>query len=178
LPTLIGHLAVPLAARLGLGGERVGRGLLATSLALSVLPDADVVGVRFGVRYGDFLGHRGFSHSILFALLAAAVCALAWRSRVESPAFVFGLFFVAALSHGVLDAFTNGGLGVAFFSPFDDGRYFAPIRPIDVSPLGLRAVVSRRGLAVLGSELVWLWLPLMSAAALVASRRRTRRTVR
>jgi inner membrane protein len=40
-------------------------------------------------------------------------------------------------SHGILDAMTDGGLGVAFFSPFDDTRCFFPFRPIKVSPIGL-----------------------------------------
>ena len=38
-------------------------------------------------------------------------------------------------SHGVLDALTDGGPGVAFLAPFDDTRYFFPWRPIRVSPL-------------------------------------------
>jgi inner membrane protein len=31
----------------------------------SVIPDLDVIGFRFGIRYGDFWGHRGFTHSTL-----------------------------------------------------------------------------------------------------------------
>jgi inner membrane protein len=37
---------------------------------------------------------------------------------------------VATASHGILDAFTNGGLGVAFFAPFDKTRYFFPVTPM------------------------------------------------
>ncbi len=48
--------------------------------------------------------------------------------------FVF--IFVATASHGLLDMFTNGGLGVALFWPFTDARYFFPVRMIDVSPIG------------------------------------------
>ena len=33
------------------------------------LPDADVIGFRFGISYADAFGHRGFSHSLAFALL-------------------------------------------------------------------------------------------------------------
>src|SRR5215831_7502105 len=47
---------------------------------------------------------------------------------------LFAYLFLATASHGVLDAMTNGGLGVAFFSPFDTTRYFLPWRPIRVSP--------------------------------------------
>lgn len=43
----------------------------------SMLPNLDVIGFRFGVRYGDFWGHREFTHSLLFpALLATVVMGL------------------------------------------------------------------------------------------------------
>ena len=33
----------------------------------STIPDFDVIGFRFGIRYDDFWGHRGFTHSLVFA---------------------------------------------------------------------------------------------------------------
>jgi inner membrane protein len=57
-------------------------------------------------------------------------------------------FFLITASHGILDAFTNGGLGIALFSPFDNSRYFFPFRPIQVSPIGA-GFFSMRGLRVL-----------------------------
>jgi inner membrane protein len=68
-------------------------------------------------------------------------------------------FFLAVASHGVLDAMTNGGLGVAFFAPFDDRRFFFPFHPILVSPVRPSRFFDARGLAVLQSELLWVWLP-------------------
>jgi inner membrane protein len=59
----------------------------------------------------------------------------------------------------VLDAFTNGGLGVALLSPLDATRYFAPLRPIEVSPLNIASFLSARGAAVLANELWSVWLP-------------------
>ena len=47
------------------------------SIVCTLLPDIDVVGYYFGVRYGDMLGHRGFSHSLLFALLVAVLVTVA-----------------------------------------------------------------------------------------------------
>jgi len=39
-----------------------------------MVPDLDVIGFHFGIRYADFLWHHGFTHSILFAgLFATAV---------------------------------------------------------------------------------------------------------
>lgn len=133
----------------------------------SVIPDLDVIGFRFGVRYGDFWGHRGFTHSLLFsALLAGVVVLLGFRGE-QPPLSRFALwmyFFLATASHGLLDAMTDGGLGVAFFSPFDNNRYFLPWRPIRVSPISFGRFFTYRGLEVLQSELLWIWLP----AALLA----------
>jgi inner membrane protein len=157
----------------------------------SMLPDIDVIGYRLGVPYGAFWGHRGFTHSVLFACLLAGVVTIliSWKAlrlgmfrsggkADPSPEKRLGMtsggsggewrnawmalwayLFLVAASHGVLDAMTNGGLGVAFFSPFDTSRYFLPWRPIRVSPMGLSRFVSGRGLAVLQSESVWIWTP-------------------
>jgi inner membrane protein len=135
--------------------------------ACSVIPDLDVLGFRFGIRYGDFWGHRGFTHSLLSAaLLASAVMLVAFRHA--SPGLdrlsMWVYFFLATASHGFLDAMTDGGLGVAFFAPFDNRRYFLPWRPIHVSPIGAGRFFTHRGLEVLQSELLWIWLP----AALLA----------
>src|SRR3954467_422265 len=104
----------------------------------SALPDLDAIGFRFGIRYGDFLGHRGFSHSLVFAASLAVVVAILLPLR-DAPArgrFSIGFYlFLCTASHGVLDAMTNGGLGVAFFAPFDNHRYFLPWRPIQVAPM-------------------------------------------
>jgi inner membrane protein len=76
-------------------------------------------------------------------------------------------FFLVTASHGMLDAITNGGLGVAFFAPFDNSRHFFSWRPVLVSPIGIVPFFSRYGLDVLISELVWIWLP-VGASVLIA----------
>ncbi|HVF57595.1 MAG TPA: metal-dependent hydrolase [Pyrinomonadaceae bacterium] len=150
------------------------------SAACAVLPDADVIAFAFGIPYGDMLGHRGFTHSLLFALLTAcAVVALAFRDLAKgtgkTAALVF-YFFVVTASHAVLDALTNGGLGVAFFAPFDNTRYFFPVRPVEVSPIGVGSFFSERGLAVLASELLWLWMPSALIVLTVVAWRKQGRT--
>lgn len=128
----------------------------------SVIPDLDVIGFQFGIRYGDFWGHRGFTHSILFAaLLATLVLLVAFRQGVPGMGrfALWAYFFLATASHGLLDALTDGGLGVAFSSPFNNTRYFLPWRPIRVSPIGITRFFSHRGLEVVQSELLWIWLP-------------------
>jgi inner membrane protein len=81
---------------------------------------------------------------------------------------------LAALSHGLLDAATNGGLGVAFLSPFSNRRYFFSFRPVEVSPIGIRPFFSERGIEVLRSEAFWIWLPSAALAGIVWIIRRLR----
>ncbi len=136
--------------------------LLCVAILCSLLPDADVLGFAIGIEYADFLGHRGFSHSLAFAAVTAGIATplcfrgVQWHGlRVR----IAVLLFVVTASHGLLDAITNGGLGVAFFSPFDDTRYFLPYRPVAVSPLGLTSFFTARSLPLLWSEFVWIVLP-------------------
>jgi inner membrane protein len=145
----------------------------------SVVPDLDVIGFRFGIRYGDFWGHRGFTHSLVFAaLLAGIVVFVVFRRGVSGVGrcALLAYIFLATASHGVLDATTNGGLGVAFFSPFENSRYFLPWRPIRVSPISVHRFFSGRGYAALQSELLWVWVPAILFAGLVLAFRRGSRT--
>lgn len=142
--------------------------------ACSILPDADVIGVPLGIPFGSVLGHRGLSHSLLFAaVLAVVVVAAFFRRAPGSRTRLWLYFFLATASHGVLDALTDGGPGIAFLAPFDDTRYFFPWRPIVVSPLGIRPFFSAWGLRVIESELVWIWLPaiVFGAVAVIVRRR-------
>jgi inner membrane protein len=141
----------------------------------SVIRDLDSIGFRFGIHYGDFWGHRGFTHSLVFAALLAGVVALAFTRQRAAGIGQFALFvylFLATASHGVLDAMTDGGLGVAFFSPFDNKRYFLPWRPIHVSPIAVHRFFSARGFAILQNEAVWIWLPAILFASVVLTLRR------
>ena len=134
------------------------RFIILTALC-AMLPDADVVSFFFGIEYGNHLGHRGITHSILFAIaLGWAIAFLCFRD-LEVSRWKLALYFSAVtLSHPLLDMLTNGGLGVALLAPFSDERFFFPWRPIAVSPIGL-GFFSDRGLAVALSEIVWIWLP-------------------
>ena len=127
--------------------------------ALSMLPDADVVGFALGVRYADPFGHRGATHSLTAAFAGGAVVGLAAAS-IRRPALRATIVAAAVLaSHGLLDTLTDGGLGAALLWPFDLTRYFAPWRPIPVAPIGF-AFISAYGLFVSAIELV-LFAPLL-----------------
>lgn len=137
------------------------------AMLCAVLPDADVISFAFGVPYDSMFGHRGITHSLAFALvLAFVVVVLFFRDAPNRRALVL-FFFLATASHGALDAMTDGGLGVAFFAPFSGARFFFPFRPVVVSPIGVGSFFSARGLAVIESELLWVWLPASLVVALV-----------
>jgi inner membrane protein len=134
---------------------------IATAL-LAALPDADVVAFGFGLPYASMLGHRGITHSLAFAAVVGLIVAHVlfrgegWsRQRLA----ISVVFFCVIASHGVLDAFTDGGSGVAFFAPFSDVRYHFPWRPIAVSPIGIVQFLSPRGVVVMLNELLLVWLP-------------------
>lgn len=162
-----------LAAALALAASpRLFSGRLVAVLAgAAVLPDLDVVGWGLGISLDHPLGHRGWSHSLVFAaaigMLGATLLFRHLRPLSRSWWGVAALVATACASHGVLDALTDGGRGVAFLLPFTDERYFFPWRPIHVSPIGVAAFFTRRSLSILQSELVWIWLPV--AGLFVAS---------
>jgi inner membrane protein len=148
------------------------------AVACAIAPDADVVGVALGVPFRSLLGHRGLSHSLLFAAVLAAAVVVVFFTRMPtevSRARLWLFFFLATASHGVLDALTNGGPGIAFFAPFDNARYFLPWRPVVVSPIGIRSFFSEWGLRVIESELLWIWLPCLVVVTIVAALRRRNR---
>jgi len=159
------------------------------TIVCAMLPDVDVIGFSFGIRYEDMFGHRGFTHSLFFSAVVGAVAAWRLSHGPESDSHrptsdshqpgsdshrlaLFLWFTAVTASHGILDAFTNGGRGIAFFAPFSDTRYFFPWRPIQVSPIGA-GFFSPRGLRVLASESIWIWLPsaIIAVSARVVRRR-------
>jgi inner membrane protein len=136
----------------------------------SIIPDFDSVGFFFGIPYGDVFGHRGITHSLFFAFISSLLLVSIFFSDISPSAaqadkhirhkIALILFFTVIMaSHGVLDAMTNGGLGIAFFAPFDNSRYFFPWRPISVSPIGIKSFFSNWGLRVIISEALWIGLP-------------------
>lgn len=159
MATPLSHLAVPLALAAALGPGSVPPGLLALALACSVLPDLDALGLWLGVPYEHPFGHRGFTHSLPFAVVMAGAGTLFAPALGADSSTAFGVLLMSAASHGLIDAMTNGGLGIAFFSPFSSRRSFLPWRVIEVSPLRPAALFSRQGLRVLRSEMRWVWVP-------------------
>lgn len=173
MPTILSHPAATLVAPWFRGLPR--RAIVFGAIA-SILPDLDVIAFAFGIPYASTFGHRGFTHSIVFALVVATIFTALARRTITSgtveelhsrtgvrslsrATLTFAFLFLCAISHPLLDAMTDGGLGIAFFSPFSNHRYFLPWRPIRVSPIGADAFFTARGLVTLASEMAWVWVP-------------------
>lgn len=158
MPTILAHTYLALGASIGSGRPWVSRRLAVACVAASVLPDFDALGYWAGVPYGSIWGHRGATHSILASALVA-VCAAWFAPRLQARRWVAATAVgLSMVSHGLLDAATSGGKGVAFFWPLTTERFFFPWHPIRVSPMGT-GIFSARGVAVLASEIVWVGLP-------------------
>jgi len=135
-------------------------------IVCSILPDIDSIGFHLGIPYSSFWGHRGITHSLTFAAILAVCVAAGFSRTLRRPWRLVLLLFLVTATHGLLDAMTDGGLGIAFFSPVDLQRYFLPWRPIHVSPIGVGRFFSARGLRILWSEILSVWLPVLAIWAL------------
>ncbi|MGB1309168.1 MAG: metal-dependent hydrolase [Oceanihabitans sp.] len=131
--------------------------LILLAIGSAIIPDLDVLAFNFGVPYMHPLGHRGFTHSIVFAFVWSMLLAYFFGKSKKQIYFI--VLFVATISHGVLDALTTGGKGVGFFIPIENTRYFFPWRIIQVSPIGIEEFFSNWGLQVLLSELKYIAIP-------------------
>jgi len=168
MPTIFTHGAIGFTAMRSVFAAPTDHGLTLASILLPILPDADALLMPW-IPYGHPFGHRGFTHSLFFAALVGLVtAALALRGKWASDHSFLKLaifFTLITASHGLFDAMTSGGLGVAFFAPFDNTRYFLPWRPIPVSPMSVAGLMTTRGLRVIRWEFALFW-PFAIAAAL------------
>lgn len=88
-----------------------------------------------------------FSHAVVALALGAAVKPKSAPRRI----------WVLGMACAVLPDLDPAGF--AFFSPFDTSRYFLPWQPVQVSPINIRRFFDGAALAVMKSELIWIWLP-------------------
>lgn len=177
----LGHIAVGMfAGRAWAPRDAPWRHVFAACVvgaSLAMLPDLDVVAFALHIPYSAPWGHRGAAHSLVVAIVLG--CAVGLFSRIflrRRAALETGaIAIVVLLSHGLLDTLTDGGLGVALLWPFEMKRFFAPVRPIPVAPIGA-GMFSHRGLYVSIVELV-MFAPLWLAALLWKRRRPSNSTV-
>ncbi|TET36675.1 MAG: metal-dependent hydrolase [Planctomycetota bacterium] len=135
-----------------------------------VVPDIDGIGHMMGVPYEHFFGHRGFFHSPFFALLVGLAVTAVFFSKGSAFSkrwwlLVLYFLFITA-THGILDAMTDGGLGVAFLSPVSNARFFLPLRPFAVGPIGIMEFLNLWGLFLVVSEIFFILVPVSFAFVL------------
>jgi inner membrane protein len=161
MPSTISHAAVAIAAGTVFSSRTTPRHFWLVSITCSIIADIDLILFLCGVPYDHFFGHRGFFHSIFFGLLVGIV-ATKYVSSLERElpgAWIryCALFCLVSVSHGLLDALSNGSIGIAFFSPFDSTRYFFPWQPI--SMVRMKVFLTTWNFSAIRSELFWVWIP-------------------
>lgn len=162
MASLFGHVAASSALGLSFFKDQSGTKALLLAGFCAFAPDLDVLAFRFGIPYDSIWGHRGWTHSLAFALgFGALVAGLFYR--LDRGWWKTALWFIlATASHPLLDMLTTGGRGCALWWPLSDERLFFPVRVIRVSPLGIEAFFSDWGMMVLLSELVWIGIPCLA----------------
>lgn len=130
MPTPVSHAAVGFAIAAWTQQRPPTRRVSLVAAACAVLPDIDY--------YGWPLAHRSLTHSLAFAIAAAAAATFVFfrgpQWGRQRPRVAVSLA-VAALSHGFLDALSSYSYGVGFFAPFSQQRYRFPWTPLG-SPTG------------------------------------------
>ncbi len=151
----IGHIAVGMASgRAYTDDPRLARKAMVAFSIVSILPDADAVGLLLGIPYGASLGHRGASHSLVVALFFGLASYVFAERRGLPPRRTALFTAVTAASHGLLDTLTyGGGYGCALLWPFSDHRFWSPVRFIPIAPIGAY-LLSPTGLRVMATELL------------------------
>jgi inner membrane protein len=143
----ITHIALGAVAGEAIAGKYLGkRAMLYGALAQS-LPDIDFIGAFFLSPADNLLFHRGFTHSLLFALIATGVFALSaffyHRSQKIPGGMLIMLFGTELLLHLVLDVCNAYGVGL--LEPFSSKRFSLNVLfvadPFYSIPLGIAMLI-------------------------------------
>lgn len=166
MASLFGHVAASTVLGFSMFKENPTWKALLLAGFCAFAPDLDVIAFRFGISYDSIWGHRGWTHSLAFAVGIGAL--IGWLFyRQEKDWWKMAIWFIlATASHPLLDMLTTGGMGCALWWPVTEERLFFPVRVIRVSPLGIAAFFSEWGIRVLVSELVWIGAPGLAIVAL------------
>ena len=127
------------------------------------LPDLDFVGRYLGIKYADHWGHRGWTHSLVMAMLIGLLLSnLCSQKELKSKLGWWLYFSFLTCTHTLLDMLTNGGHGVALFAPWSHSRVFfsQSYRVINVSPMHFHNFTWDRLAPVFLSELTWIIIPI------------------
>lgn len=174
MASVFGHAVVALGASSIVPKAARSPALIVLGILSACMPDIDVLGFYCGIPYDHLLGHRGLTHSIIFGLCwSTGIGYLYFRIANNRWSWVPVLYLsICTISHGLIDACTSGGHGIALYLPIDNNRVFFDFRPILVSPLGVKRFFSEWGMRVLLSEAVWLGLPSLALVTVTTVVRR------
>ena len=161
MASLISHAVAALGVGAAFYRPKLRKRAWVLGVACSILPDADVIGFRFGIPT-ETSGATAASHTLCFSprfLPRPCDPDCVSKSCVRRRKAALVLFFLGNCQQWLARRHDGWRPGRRFFSPFDTARYFLPWRPILVSPIGVARFLSPRGLAVLRGEIFWIWLP-------------------
>jgi inner membrane protein len=153
VPTPVSHAAVGFAIAAWTQQRPPTKRVCLVAAACAVLPDIDY--------YGWPLAHRSLTHSLAFAIAAAAAATfIFFRSPQWSRqrARVAVSLAVAALSHGFLDALSSYSYGVGFFAPFTQQRYRFPWTPLGSSTGSLAGQLLQEAFVLFLPAVLLAWL--------------------
>jgi inner membrane protein len=127
MPLAVGHaiLGVSIVTTMRFGSPYgQSRKVMALGALLAVCPDFDVL-LLWGWGGNDW--HRGFSHSLAFAV---AIGLFAWACMAVYKVREAIMYISAVLSHTLMDGFFSKDRdGIAFLWPFSAERYSMSILP-------------------------------------------------
>lgn len=159
MASIFGHVVASTALGYSLFPKNTSWKALFLAGLCSFFPDFDVIAFQFDVPYHSIWGHRGWTHSLIFAFGLGIFTAWLFY-RMEEDWWKMAVWFtLATASHPLLDMLTTGGMGCALWWPFSEERLFFPVRVIRVSPLEIRSFISWYGLKILVSETLWVAFP-------------------
>ena len=178
MPSIVAHAVAGAAVATAVFSPRpVPCRVWITAAVVAAVPDVDAIGRPFGNLAIEALvgGHRGFMHSVLFAVLLSAVVVGGFFRTPQWTGLhrrLWTAFALAIASHGVLDAISAIGNGVTFWAPVSWAHYEFPWQPLGEIGPGPRG--RERALDMVANEFLWVGLPALIVVAIARFTRRSR----
>jgi inner membrane protein len=178
MPSIVAHAVAGAAlATAAFSPRSVPRRVWITGAVAAAVPDIDAIGRPLGNLTFETLfgGHRGLTHSVMFALALSAIITWRFFRTPEWTALhrrLWAAFALAIASHGVLDALSTIGNGVAFWAPFSWIHYefvWQPLGEIGPGPRG-----PERAFDMVANEFIWIGLPSLIVVVIARFIRRAR----
>ena len=118
------HISLGIVLSEGTARKKIGKSSLLLGTVFQLLPDCDIVVALWIPSDVNLHVHRGITHSIFFAILAAAAFAYAFYflyAKRVSFVFLFLFLLMQIISHDFLDLFNAYGVGL--LEPFSQEKF-------------------------------------------------------